>query len=80
LIGDKRPPSPLEKIIPEGWPHEYTSDLIDLLNVLGCLTRLEPAQAKLLERICDGPLIPLDDLREAGLIEETANENDAEAS
>lgn len=57
IIGDRRPPSPLEKIQPESWPAEYTTDLIDLLNVLGRLIALEPAQAGLLERICAGPLI-----------------------
>ena len=34
-IGDKRPPSPLDKVQPEHWLAEYTSDLIDLLNVIG---------------------------------------------
>ncbi len=57
VIGDRRPPSPLEKIQPEGWLAEYTSDLLDLLNVLGLVIALEPAQADLLERICKGLLI-----------------------
>jgi hypothetical protein len=70
LIGDKRPPSPLEKIQPEGWPHEYTTDLLDLLHVLGRLVALEPAQAALLTRICDGLLIEPERLREAGLFED----------
>lgn len=62
IIGDRRPPSPLEKIQPDGWLAEYTSDLIDLLNVLGRLIALEPTQAALLEAICDGPLIPGSDI------------------
>ena len=66
LIGDKRPPSPLEHIQPEGWLAEYTSDLLDLLNVLGRLVALEPAQADLLERICDGPLIEIEGAGEGG--------------
>lgn len=57
IIGDRRPPSPLEKIQPESWPAEYTSDLIDLLNVLGRLIALEPEQAKLLKEICARKLI-----------------------
>jgi hypothetical protein len=57
IIGDRRPPSPLGDIQPDGWPAEYTEDLIDLLNVLGRLVALEPAQADLLGRICAGPLI-----------------------
>lgn len=61
-MGDKRPPSPLEEIKPEGWLAEYTTDLIDLLNVLGRLIALEPRQADLLARVCDGALFGLDDL------------------
>ena len=57
VIGDRRPPSPLEKIQPDHWLAEYTEDLLNLLNVLGRLVALEPLQADLLERICAGPLI-----------------------
>lgn len=57
LIGDKRPPSPLEKIQPDGWLAEYTEDLLNLLNVLGRLIVLEPRQADLLDRIVAGPLV-----------------------
>ena len=69
IIGDRRPPSPLEKIQPEGWLAEYTTDLLDLLNVLGRVIALHPAQADLLARICDAPLISVTTLRSAGLIE-----------
>jgi hypothetical protein len=57
-IGDKRKPSPLGDIQPDHWLPEYTSELINVLNILGMLVELEPKQADLLERICDGPLIP----------------------
>lgn len=57
IIGDRRPPSPLCEIQPDHWPHEYTSDLIDLLNVLGRVVLLEPQQAELLEAILAGKLI-----------------------
>lgn len=57
-IGDRRPPSPLGDIQPDHWLPEYTTELINVLNVLGLLVRLEPAQADLLARICDGPLVP----------------------
>jgi hypothetical protein len=60
-IGDKRPPSPLEKIQPEGWLAEYTEDLLNLLNVLGRLVALEPGQADLLERIVAGPVVSFAD-------------------
>ncbi len=62
VIGDRRPPSPLGDIKPEGWLDQYNQDLIDLLNVLGRLVKLEPAQATLLEEICAGPLYSGDDL------------------
>jgi hypothetical protein len=67
-MGDRRPPSPLVQIQPDHWLPEYTSDLIDLLNVLGRLIALEPKQAELLERICAGPLRKADELRDAGAL------------
>ncbi|HDZ73227.1 MAG TPA: DNA methyltransferase [Aurantimonas coralicida] len=60
IIGDRRPPSPLGDIQPEGWLAQYTEDLIDLLNVLGRLVLLEGKQANLLARICAGALIGAD--------------------
>jgi hypothetical protein len=57
-IGDRRPPSPLGDIKPDHWLPEYTSELLNVLNVLGLLIDLEPEQADLLKRIEDGPLIP----------------------
>jgi Type ISP C-terminal specificity domain len=68
LIGDKRQPSPLEKIQPDGWLAEYTEDLLNLLNVLGRLVALEQRQADLLDRIVAGPLVPFaaDSLQESG--------------
>ncbi len=60
-IGDKRPPSPLEKIQPGGWLAEYTEDLLNLLNVLGRLVALEPRRADLLDRIVAGPLLAIAD-------------------
>src|SRR5439155_1320414 len=56
-IGDRRPPSPLGDIQPEGWPAEYTTELLNVLHVLGRLVVLEPAQADLLDRICAGPTL-----------------------
>jgi hypothetical protein len=64
-IGDKRPPSPLDSIQPDHWLAEYTSDLIDLLNVLGRVIALEPAQADLMERILKTELIKADHLKAA---------------
>ncbi len=69
IIGDRRPPSPLDAIQPDHWLPEYTSDLLDLLHVLGRLIALEPAQAGLLSRICASPLRSADELRAAGALE-----------
>jgi hypothetical protein len=55
-IGDKRPPSPLEKIQPDGWLAEYTEDLLNLLHVLGRLVALESRQDDVLARIVAGSL------------------------
>ncbi len=68
IIGDRRPPSPLGEMQPDHWLPEYTSDLIDLLNVLGRLIALEPRQVDLLERICAGRLRSADELRDAGAL------------
>lgn len=64
LIGDKRPPSPLGDIQPDHWLAEYTTELLNVLHVLGLLVDLEPAQAKLLENVCAGPLINEDELHD----------------
>ena len=66
LIGDRRLPSKLGDIQPDHWLPEYTTDLLNLLNVLGLLTDLEPQQASLLEEICAGPIITEAALKEAG--------------
>ncbi|MGJ5204038.1 type ISP restriction/modification enzyme [Bradyrhizobium sp. HKCCYLR20261] len=68
IIGDKRPPSPLDAIQPDGWLPEYTTDLLDLLHVLGRLIALEPKQADLLERICSGPLIAAQEMTTEGAL------------
>lgn len=67
-IGERRP-SPLEDI-PEApaWRADYTSELIDLLNVLGLVVELEAQQAQLMQDILDGPLISVDDLTAAGIL------------
>lgn len=67
-MGDKRPPSPLQSIQPEHWLAEYTTDLLDLLNVLTMLVALEPEQARLLDVVCAGPLISESELLSAGAI------------
>jgi hypothetical protein len=69
IIGDRRPPSPLGNIQPDRWLAEYTAELIHVLNVLGWLVELEPKQAALLERICRGATISVEEFRSAGAFE-----------
>lgn len=57
IMGDRRPPSPLGDIQPSAWPAEYTADLLDLLNVIGRLVDLEPAQATLPDKVRAGDTI-----------------------
>jgi len=77
IIGTRRQPSPLGDIQPDGWLAEYTADLLDLLHVLGRLIALELAQAGLLERICDGPLLtrPQLDAAEAAIAGNDSGDN-----
>ena len=70
----ERPPmgarrsSPLQQIQATAWRADYTSELIDLLHVLGLLADLEPEQAELLARIVDGPMITVDELTAAHVL------------
>lgn len=65
IIGDRRPPSPLADIQPDGWLAEYTAELLNVLNILGRLVRLEPKQADLLTRICAGQTVAASTLQDA---------------
>lgn len=67
VIGD-RSISPLMKIQSDHWLPEYTSQLIDLLNLLGRLTDLEDAQQSLLGRILEAPQITCEDLLAADVL------------
>jgi predicted helicase len=57
IIGDRRPPSKLGDIQPDHWLAEYSTELLNVLHVLGLLVDLETAQAQLLEAICEGPTL-----------------------
>lgn len=72
IIGDRRPPSPLDKVQPDSWPSIYTEDLINLLHVLTLLTELEPKQAALLDKVCSGPLIDAEILRAKGVFDDAS--------
>jgi hypothetical protein len=64
-IGDRRAPAPLGEIKPDHRLPEYTTELLNVINVLGLLVKLEPKQAALLDEIIDGPLIPANKLVDA---------------
>lgn len=68
LIGDRRKPSALCDIQPDHWLPEYTTELLNVLNVLGLLIDLEPTQAQLLEEVCAGSLISETELKQAGAL------------
>lgn len=72
IIGDRRPPSPLDRVQADHWLSEYTTDLMNLLHVLGRIVKLEARQASLLERILDKPLFGLEAV---GLGEDNADES-----
>ncbi len=57
IIGDRRAPSKLGDIQPDHWLADYTTELLNVLNVLALLVEMEPAQAQLLEAICEGPTL-----------------------
>ena len=53
--------SPLDLIVADRWSREDTVELRELLAVLRRLTDLAPAQAELLDRVCAGPLITVEE-------------------
>ena len=72
-IGARRQPSMLEQIQPDGWLAEYTTELMNVLHVLGRLVTLEPRQANLLNGICESNLMSADFLRANGAFDEAGN-------
>ncbi|MCB1885851.1 MAG: N-6 DNA methylase [Geminicoccaceae bacterium] len=73
IIGDRRPPSPLDRIQPEGWLADYTTELLNVLHVLGRLVALEPRQAELLKRVCEGRLLTASVLRSKGAFDSSTS-------
>ena len=53
-----RKSSPLDDIVQQNWPSEWTTEFKELLCVLTHMVHLEPAQEKLLADILAGDLIP----------------------
>lgn len=54
--------NPLDQIRATKWPDDWNDELIELLTVLTVTLDKHPAQGKLLDAICDGPLIPASEL------------------
>ncbi len=54
--------SPLDEIHPERWTSEFTDELLRLLSILEHTIALQPSLAKLLDAICNGPLLLASDL------------------
>lgn len=54
--------SPLDDDHAQRWPPGFTSEFLNLLNVLALCTDLEPQQANLLDRVCSGQLITVAEL------------------
>ena len=77
IIGDRRKPSALSDIQPDHWLAEYTTELINVINVLALLVDLEPVQADLLARISDGPTISVGDLSSAGALDLPSKKKEA---
>ncbi len=68
-MGDNRPPSELSKIQPDGWLAEYTTELLNVLHILGRLVELEGPQAELLDETCSSPTLAVGELQQAGALE-----------
>jgi hypothetical protein len=60
--------TPLDRIIAATWTSDMTTELLELINVLGRCIALEPAQEDLLDIITDGPLITTAELANAGIL------------
>jgi hypothetical protein len=60
--------SPLDDINPKEWSPKFTTELLELLNVLAWCAGLEPQQAALLDRICAGPMITVAELQQAKVL------------
>lgn len=54
--------SELDRIIADRWSYDDTVELRELLSVLRRLIDLAPAQATLLDEVCAGPLITVEEL------------------
>jgi Type ISP C-terminal specificity domain/N-6 DNA Methylase len=61
-MGDKRPSSALSSVQPKEWPGEYTTELINVLNVLGLLSEMDESLNDVLEGVLINELVTVEDL------------------
>jgi len=60
--------SPLDSISPATWSPEWTTELLEMINMISMLTDLDPAQEALLDRLLASPLVSVADLTAADLL------------
>lgn len=65
---DGKRSSPLDDIHVSQWPSAWVKELLELCSLLRRLVELEPAQADLLVRILDAPVVTVRDLERAGVL------------
>lgn len=60
--------SPLNEIVTTTWPKVWTEELLDLLNVIAQLRSLENQHEVLLGRVLEGPMLTVQQIKDAGLL------------
>jgi hypothetical protein len=60
--------SKLDHVVPTHWRPDLTTELLNLLQVLGRFVELHPAQADLLDRVCAGVQITAAELEQAAIL------------
>jgi hypothetical protein len=63
-----RYPTELDAMPLGAWDDVMIKELLNLLNVLGLLVEFAPTQQAVLDQVCQGPCIPIDELIRSGAI------------
>jgi hypothetical protein len=64
----KRRTTPLDHVDAERWSPQFTTELLELISVIGECIRLESAQGELLDNVLISPIISVTDLKTAGVL------------